>query len=94
MIPKTPEGMSQPEFLAPSEPSGSGPIPPRELLPDEDDAAGECCAEWKTVAVEVEHLVRDGVEQVERRIRRHPLAAVSIAAGIGLVFGMLLRRRH
>ena len=31
--------------------------------------------------------------EIEERVRKHPLAAVAIAAGIGLIVGLLLSRK-
>ena len=39
-----------------------------------------------------ERLEGAGVE-LEKQVRRHPLAALGIAAGIGLVIGLLLARK-
>jgi ElaB/YqjD/DUF883 family membrane-anchored ribosome-binding protein len=41
----------------------------------------------------VPRALRDEVAEAERRIRESPLAAVLVAAGIGLVAGLILRRR-
>lgn len=36
--------------------------------------------------------IRHGVDQTEEQIKDHPWAAVGIAAGIGLVLGLLINR--
>lgn len=38
--------------------------------------------------------LREFERAIEKPIRAHPMRAVVIAAGTGLLFGMLLRRRH
>jgi ElaB/YqjD/DUF883 family membrane-anchored ribosome-binding protein len=39
------------------------------------------------------HAVADELAEAERRIRENPLGAVLVAAGVGLVAGLLLGRR-
>ena len=41
-----------------------------------------------------EKHVRSGVAQTETRIKENPFASVAVAAGLGLVVGLLLNRRH
>lgn len=47
----------------------------------------------RRVRENAEESFREGVRRTERKIREKPLAAVGIAAGIGLVVGLLLSRR-
>jgi ElaB/YqjD/DUF883 family membrane-anchored ribosome-binding protein len=42
---------------------------------------------------EASHAVADELAEAERRIRDNPLGAVLVAAGVGLVAGLLLGRR-
>jgi ElaB/YqjD/DUF883 family membrane-anchored ribosome-binding protein len=42
---------------------------------------------------EASHAVADELAEAERRIRENPLGAVLVAAGVGLVAGLLLGRR-
>ncbi len=44
-------------------------------------------------ADQVDKAVRKNVADTEDRIRENPLAAVGIAAGVGLLIGLLLNRR-
>jgi ElaB/YqjD/DUF883 family membrane-anchored ribosome-binding protein len=45
-------------------------------------------------ADQVEQVVRKNVDQTGERIKQNPFAAVGIAAGLGLLVGLLLNRRH
>jgi len=51
----------------------------------------------RTVVAQAEDLLKsaagDGGEKLEEQVRRHPLAAVGIAAGVGLLIGLLLGRK-
>ncbi len=44
-------------------------------------------------AAAAQHSLEDEVAEAERKIRENPLGAVLVAAGIGLVLGLLIRRR-
>lgn len=41
---------------------------------------------------DAEESVRDGLVQAEETIRRHPLAALGVAAGVGFLVGVLVSR--
>jgi ElaB/YqjD/DUF883 family membrane-anchored ribosome-binding protein len=43
-------------------------------------------------AARVQEAASEQFDKVERNIRRNPLAAVGIAAGVGLLMAMLARR--
>jgi ElaB/YqjD/DUF883 family membrane-anchored ribosome-binding protein len=101
---ETPDGVARPDFQ-PSESSapgteeppltGSWPGPETQEARERETEKRQGLpgrSELEDIAVEAERLVRDGIEQTERRIRRNPLAAVSIAAGVGIVLGILLSR--
>jgi len=45
------------------------------------------------VASGVQRTMQEEFEEAERRIRENPLGAVLVAAGLGLLAGLLLRRR-
>jgi ElaB/YqjD/DUF883 family membrane-anchored ribosome-binding protein len=49
-------------------------------------SAEECCAEMRTKAVEL-------CNSIETYARQEPLKAVAIAAGVGLLAGLLISRR-
>jgi len=55
-----------------------------------EDAVGHAIAEG---VARLPESVEDELAEAERRIRENPLRAVAIAAGIGLLVGLLLRRR-
>jgi len=42
---------------------------------------------------DAEDSAKAAIEATERSIREHPWTAVSVSAGIGLILGLLLRRR-
>ena len=42
---------------------------------------------------EVRERLEGAGAELEKQVRRHPLAALGIAAGIGLVIGLLLARK-
>ena len=50
--------------------------------------------ELGTKADHAEKRVRTGVAHTETRIKDNPFAAVAVAAGLGLVVGLLLNRRQ
>lgn len=50
-------------------------------------------AELRAAAGEVQRSVQDELAEAERKIRENPLGAVLVAAGLGLVLGLLMRRR-
>jgi ElaB/YqjD/DUF883 family membrane-anchored ribosome-binding protein len=60
-------------------------------------AAAEELLAGATPSPERIQAVRERLEgagaQLEAQVRRHPLAALGIAAGIGLVIGLLLARK-
>lgn len=41
---------------------------------------------------DAEESVRDGLVQAEETIRKHPLAALGVAAGVGFLVGVLVSR--
>lgn len=45
-------------------------------------------------ANEVEKVVRQNLVQTEGKIKEHPFTAVGIAAGVGILIGLLLNRRN
>lgn len=51
-----------------------------------DRSASECCAEMKVKASEL-------CNSVEAYVRQEPMKSVVIAAGVGLLTGLLLSRR-
>ena len=50
--------------------------------------------ELGTKADHAEKRMRTGVAHTETRIKDNPFAAVAVAAGLGLVVGLLLNRRQ
>jgi len=71
-------------------------------------AQGSLMGDLKAVINDAEELLRDAAEEhgdkvkehlqdagaeLEKRVRAHPLAAVGIAAGVGLILGLLLSRK-
>ena len=61
-----------------------------------DTAGDKLKDELRDVAEAAEALlgeVRPGLEQIAEQVRRHPVAALGIAAGAGLVLGLLLARK-
>ena len=56
------------------------------VMEDIDQSASECCAEMCDKAAEL-------YQSVEGYVRREPMKSAVIAAGLGLVMGMLLARR-
>ncbi len=50
-------------------------------------------AELLQVASDAQRSLQDELAEAERRIRDNPVGAVLVAAGVGLVLGLLLRRR-
>ena len=61
-----------------------------------DSAGDKLKDELRDVAEAAEELlgeVRPGLEQIAEQVRRHPVAALGIAAGAGLVLGLLLARK-
>lgn len=49
--------------------------------------------ELRAVAAGVERTFEHDVAEAERRIRENPLGAVLVAAGLGVLVGLLVRRR-
>jgi len=56
------------------------------VIKDVDQSASECCAEMKEKATEL-------CNSVEAYVRQEPMKSVVVAAGLGLVAGILLARR-
>ncbi|HTQ38472.1 MAG TPA: hypothetical protein VMJ32_05565 [Pirellulales bacterium] len=56
------------------------------VMSDIESSASECCAEMREKAAELCNSVEDFV-------RHEPMKSVVIAAGLGLVAGLLLSRR-
>ena len=42
----------------------------------------------------LEERAQDGVETVTERVRERPFASLGVAAGVGLVIGLLLKARR
>lgn len=58
------------------------------------DAAGEKLTEELEETLRAARSQLEGVgRELEEQVRKHPLAAVGIAAAIGLVLGVLLARK-
>jgi ElaB/YqjD/DUF883 family membrane-anchored ribosome-binding protein len=68
-----------------------------ELLGATAGAGGERLDEIRAHAEEVLREARARLEgkgqELEEQVRRHPLAALAIAAGVGVVLGLLLARK-
>ena len=68
-----------------------------ELLGATADAGGERIDEIRAHAEEVLREARARLEgagqDLEQQVRRHPFAALAIAAGVGVVLGLLLSRK-
>ena len=61
---------------------------------DHVDAAGEKLTEELEEALRAARSQFEGVgRELEEQVRKHPLAAVGIAAVVGLVLGVLLGRK-
>jgi ElaB/YqjD/DUF883 family membrane-anchored ribosome-binding protein len=56
------------------------------VVKDIDKSASECCAEMKEKAGEL-------CGSIEAYVRQEPMKSVAIAAGLGLVAGLILSRR-
>ena len=56
------------------------------VVKEVDQSAAECCAEMKERAAEL-------CSSVEAYVRQEPMKSVVVAAGLGLVAGLLLSRR-
>jgi ElaB/YqjD/DUF883 family membrane-anchored ribosome-binding protein len=56
------------------------------VVSDIEESASECCSEMREKATELCNTVEDYV-------RQEPMKSVVIAAGLGLVAGLLLSRR-
>jgi len=56
------------------------------VMKDVDESAAECCAEMKEKAAEL-------CNSVEAYVRQEPMKGVLLAAGLGLVAGLLMSRR-
>jgi ElaB/YqjD/DUF883 family membrane-anchored ribosome-binding protein len=50
-------------------------------------------AEIAEVASAAQRTLQDELVEAERKIRDNPLGAIAVAAGVGLVLGLLVRRR-
>lgn len=57
----------------------------------EDDDGAEVGID--ALANDVEELLRKQLDELEELIGQHPLATIGIAAGIGLIVGVMLGRR-
>jgi ElaB/YqjD/DUF883 family membrane-anchored ribosome-binding protein len=58
------------------------------------DAVGGAREQLSQAADQAQDSVLGAVADLERRIERNPLTAVLIAAGVGMVFGMMNRSRR
>jgi ElaB/YqjD/DUF883 family membrane-anchored ribosome-binding protein len=56
------------------------------VMKDVDRSAAECCTEMKEKAAEL-------CNSVEAYVRQEPMKGVLLAAGLGLVAGLLMARR-
>jgi ElaB/YqjD/DUF883 family membrane-anchored ribosome-binding protein len=56
------------------------------VMNDIDRSASECCSQMREKATEL-------CTSVEQYVRQEPMKSVVIAAGLGLVAGLLLSRR-
>jgi ElaB/YqjD/DUF883 family membrane-anchored ribosome-binding protein len=56
------------------------------VVKDIDKSAEACCSEMKVKAGEL-------CESIETYVRQEPMKSVAIAAGLGLVAGLILSRR-
>ncbi|OGA40291.1 MAG: hypothetical protein A3G28_06410 [Betaproteobacteria bacterium RIFCSPLOWO2_12_FULL_68_19] len=64
------------------------------------ETAGKMMDDLRRAIADAEELLRATADQakpklqeLEARVREHPWAAVGVAAGIGLIVGMLLSRK-
>ena len=46
------------------------------------------------IASDAKHRVDSGVETLSQSVARNPITAIAIAAGVGLLFGMMNRSGH
>ena len=83
---------------------GEGP-PLEGEEPEEGSAPGHCAARLRSFVDEAATIARedladkevtleDTVERAEELIRKQPLAAIGVAAGVGLLAGILIHRRR
>ena len=56
-------------------------------------AAGEAGEQLGDAATAARNEAREAMREIEAGVREHPWAALGIAAGVGLVLGLLLGRR-
>jgi len=95
-----PEAGSPPE----SEEPEAGP-PPESERPEEEQAPVHWAARLRSFVDEAATIARedlankeitfeDTVERAEKLVRKQPLAAIGIAAGMGLLAGILINRRR
>lgn len=56
-------------------------------------AAADSGERLEGAAQEAREAAGDAVREIEAQVRAHPVAALGIAAGVGLVLGLLLARR-
>ena len=70
----------------------------REAVEDGREALGDKARDWTKAGAsalgEAQNRVMHAKSDIETRIERNPFAALLIAAGIGLMFGLITRDRH
>jgi ElaB/YqjD/DUF883 family membrane-anchored ribosome-binding protein len=59
---------------------------------DISKAAGEAAVKAGEAVSDVRDFASDGLDKVETAIRRNPIAAASIAGGVGFLLAVLARR--
>ncbi|KAA3663145.1 MAG: DUF883 domain-containing protein [Calditrichaeota bacterium] len=67
------------------------------LIAEAEDKLGDTLTELSKKADELkgvaEYQMKETLEDAEEHIRKNPLTSVAIAAGIGVVLGLLLNRK-
>jgi ElaB/YqjD/DUF883 family membrane-anchored ribosome-binding protein len=58
-----------------------------------EDSIGAARARLVEVGAAASQNVRDAAHDVDTQVHRHPYAAAGIAAGVGLLIGLLISRR-
>jgi ElaB/YqjD/DUF883 family membrane-anchored ribosome-binding protein len=65
----------------------------RQALAAVEESARSGRAELLDATAAAQRSLEDELAEAEQRIRENPLGAVLVAAGIGLILGLLIRRR-
>ena len=95
-----PIDMSSPNAAGLGDPTASGGEPDL----GEESASGEWATRLRSFVDEAARIAKEDlsdreitfdetVERAEEVVRKHPLAAVGVAAGVGLLAGILINRR-